>query len=1044
MSAMEVGQAAYAIDGRAVPRATFYAAACHPGRSVAVEACAGAGKTWMLVSRILRALLDGAQPQDILAITFTRKAAGEMRARLDEWLAEFGAPTCSDDARVQALRDRGMDDAQARANAPLLAGLHERLLRSGRAVEVRTFHAWFSQLLRAAPLELLASIGLQPDMELLEDPADHRDAVYRRFHAAVLRNESLREDFDTMVRERGRFQLRKWLDAAWDKRIEIELADAAGRLEASVPPAASHWPAFARFEDPSGQMATDSATLALTMLSRELGALKGAVARRQAALLEQSLSIEPPPARLAAVRAALYTNDGALRKGLDAPSLMQVAALVEEVVQACAQQAAHEEHRRMVRLARALFAEYEAYKRARGFADMADLERCALAILRDSTLAAWMQERLDARVRHLLIDEFQDTSPLQWHALHAWLSGYAGAGGGASGQRPPSVFIVGDPKQSIYRFRRAEPRVFEAAREFIVEGLDGSVLTCDHTRRNSPAVLRALNGVFEQARDGGEFDGFRRHTTEVDFDTGGVFVLPAVERPERPRNGTPVRVAWRDTLTDARHSPEEELRQQEARLVAHAIGDLVATGRAQPGNIQVLCRKRESLRLVGQALAEVHLPFAAPEDFPLIESPQVRDLLAVLDAIVSPQHKLSLAHALRSPLFGARDEDLVVLAAEAAEHGDWWRALREMPAPAAFLQRALELLTRWRIAAQKLPPHDLVDAIVEEGELRERVAAVVPPERRNAALHAIDALLGQALTLDGARYATPYNFVRALRRRAVDAPATLQPSAVQLLTVHGAKGLEADVVFVMDSEPEPRASETATLLVDWPVAEVAPRRCAFIYAESRCPPSLAATQALEEQARDREELNALYVAMTRARVQLVFSSTAASRPAPRTPWRERVLPWCLPFPQATQAEVPAIQATATSDSITLHRLPHWAGEEDAAAAATATTAPSPSDDASSRLGQAVHRALEWAASAAGEAGLHLFAGAAAEEFGADASEVLRLAELIWNSPSCARFFAGPQLRWAGNEVAVGDGRRRVAHRPSRGDRGIGETGVVGP
>ena len=115
----------------------------------------------------------------------------------------------------------------------------------------------------------------------------------------------------------------------------------------------------------------------------------------------------------------------------------------------------------MVRLSRVLLGDFADYKRARGLADMADLERCALALLRDTTLSGWVQERLDARIRHVLIDEFQDTSPLQWHALHAWLSAYAGAGGGASGQRPPAVFIVGDPKQSIYRFRRAEPRVFE-------------------------------------------------------------------------------------------------------------------------------------------------------------------------------------------------------------------------------------------------------------------------------------------------------------------------------------------------------------------------------------------------------------------------------------------------------------------------------------------------------------------------------------------------------------------------------------------------------
>ena len=167
----------------------------------------------------------------------------------------------------------------------------------------------------------------------------------------------------------------------------------------------------------------------------------------------------------------------------------------------------------MVRLGRALLAAHRRLQAAHGFADMADLERCALALLRDGELAGWVQERLDARVRHLLIDEFQDTSPLQWHALHAWLAVYAGAGGGASGQQPPSVFIVGDPKQSIYRFRGAEPRVFEAAARFRASRRSAASASPATTRgATRRAVIEAINGVFETAADEGEFEGFRAHT----------------------------------------------------------------------------------------------------------------------------------------------------------------------------------------------------------------------------------------------------------------------------------------------------------------------------------------------------------------------------------------------------------------------------------------------------------------------------------------------------------------------------------------------------
>ncbi|HMC17202.1 MAG TPA: UvrD-helicase domain-containing protein, partial [Albitalea sp.] len=664
-----MNRAAYQRDGIDVSREAFYAAACDPRRSVVVEACAGAGKTWMLVSRILRALLDGAQPHEILAITFTRKAAGEMRERLGQWLSGFSAERCSDEARIAELRVRGLDEAQARALAPTLGGLHERLLRAGRPVEIRTFHAWFSQLLRAAPIELLAELGLHADMDIVDDIGEHKGEIYRRFHAAVLADPQLNADYHTMVRERGRSQLRKWLDSAWDKRIEIELADAAGTLAPSVAPAHVHWPELDGLEHPAQRMRYPVLQSMLQRVALALGEQKG-LSRKQGGLLELALAIDEHALRFAAARSALFTQKGEPRKNVDAPGLQQALDLLAEIHRHCCQQAAHEEHLRMTRLARALLAEVAAYKRLRGLADMADLERCALALLRDATLSAWVQERLDSRLRHVLIDEFQDTSPLQWHALHAWLSAYAGAGGGASGQRPPTMnsaggrwplalFIVGDPKQSIYRFRRAEPRVFDAASDFVVDGLGGSRLACDHTRRNAPELLAVLNPVFDAAQRADDFSGFRDHTTELGpIDGAGVFALPRILRADVIKETDAAgALMWRDSLTVARHDPEEPLREPEARQVAQAVQRLLASEAIAPGDIQLLCRKRESLRLVADQLAALHLPFAAPEDFVLLEAPEARDLLALLDVLASPQHKLSLAHALRSPLFGAGDSD---------------------------------------------------------------------------------------------------------------------------------------------------------------------------------------------------------------------------------------------------------------------------------------------------------------------------------------------------------------------------------------------------
>jgi len=237
---------------------------------------------------------------------------------------------------------------------------------------------------------------------------------------------------------------------------------------------------------------------------------------------------------------------------------------------------------------------------------------------------------------------------------------------------------------------------------------------------------------------------------------------------------------------------------------------------------------------------------------------------------------------------------------------------------------------------------------------------------------------------------------------------------VQLLTVHGAKGLEAEAVFVMDADPEFKLPDTAGVLVDWPVESEHPRRCAFLYAESQCPASLQPVLERELAARQREELNGLYVAMTRAKACLVFSATEPHRRSPRASWWQRVqahaLPWVTPSGEGRRLD-------AAAAPIVVKDLPAWRHVPE-----QLPLIPSTQDDAGSRLGQAVHRVLEWAG--AGRRGacadLQAHSRAAAAEFAVDEAEVARLAGRIWHSPACARFFDGAGLRWAGNEVQVSE------------------------
>lgn len=948
--------AAYEHQGLRVTSERFYEIACDPRRSVVVEACAGAGKTWMLVSRMVRALLDGCAPHEILAITFTKKAAGEMRERLHDWLLEFSQ--ADDEALREALRVRGVTQQPSLEELRALRHLHGALLRHGRPVQIRTFHSWFASLVRNAPLSVLEDLGLPVQYELLENDQQAIAQVWRRFHTRIAQDASARADYVDSVARYGRHQTLKALEAALHKRVEFSLADAQGVVDASVQTLAARFPDYAGLGQPRDRLFQDDARRSLQAAASALGASTLASCTKQATALELAMTAGDS----AGIASALLTQKGEPRKfseklaGMD--NVREAQELLLRMAQAQIQHDAWLHQQRMARLTRGLVDDYTALKRERGWMDMGDLERAALALMSDPFLGAWVQERLDARVRHLLIDEFQDTNPLQWQALNAWLESYAGAG------RAPSVFIVGDPKQSIYRFRRAEPQVFQAAKVFVAEGLGGDVLSCDHTRRNAQAVMDVVNTVMTQAQEQREFEGFRVHTT-ASAASGTLLKLPRILRDVAEDTGADAQTGWRDSLTMPRHTPEETRKTVECRQAARWLAAQLANGKLHPRDVMVLSRKRERLGLMQEALAELHIPAQQPEKNDLSELPEVQDIVALLDVLVSSRHDLSLARALKSPIFGASDDDLVQIALRrrADPTLTWWQILQQTGDLPGSVLRAGQLLARWRMWVDTLPVHDALSAIVEDGDLLARYAAAAPASQAGAALANVRAVLQAALDIDGGRYPSAYSFVRALRSGGHTAPVRAERDAVRLLTIHGAKGLEAPMVLILDTDSEAQRSESMGVLVDWPGEAAYPQSVVFLASESQ--PSACVVDALarEQAARRREELNALYVATTRAKSTLVISSVEP-RAGQAGSWWQRL--------QALAADTAVPQhAAAVNGQPVLERTPialkivpiQSERPMDIAQAAIEYVAMGSGVGVSSsldtRLGLAMHRLLEW-------------------------------------------------------------------------------------
>lgn len=1108
--------AAYCINGNPAPREAFYALACDPTRSIAVEACAGAGKTWMLVSRILRALLDGCPPQDILAITFTKKAAGEMRDRLNAELRRWVG--LSDDALAAELRARGLSAADAQRRAPEARSLHPRLTALGRPVQVRTFHGWFAALLRGAPLSVLQELELPPQYELLEDDAQAVALVWPRLYAALAASPSDKQDFMDSVAQHGRHQTLKALENALQKRVEFALSDAAGVVDASVQHFGELFPRWADLDTPEQALLDPAARTRWLAWAKALGGETNKTPKAAAdgvvkafALADQAALM---PQRLALLRKAFFvaTEDRLSHNLTKFAAAQEAEPELQDLCSAQRQHQAWQHHQRMARLSRVLLSAFGALKRERGWIDMNDVEGAARRLLGDAELSGWMQQRLDARVRHVLIDEFQDTNPLQWQALYGWLSAYAGAGPGEA----PCVFLVGDPKQSIYRFRRAEPQVFKAAQAFVVSGLAGALLSCDHTRRCALGVVQALNTAMLGALAAGEYSDYRAHTTES-TQPGAVLALPQVARPSRERPGATddEEPAWRDSLTTPRVLPEDTLSALEARQAADWVAAEIASGQRKADDVMVLSRRRERLGWMHAALLERGIASEQPEKLDLCEAPAVQDVVALLDVLVSPRHDLSLARALKSPLFGWSDDALAQIARMArdapvmrlhpqatprSEAGNsagnsatdaptpapaslktpWWDVLQRFAAlPAHKQTRCLQrpeqdpdatqtktqaadfVATAQRLAlyqhwVQTLPPHDALSALYDHGDVLARFAQAVPSSQRAAVLAQLRDVLAQSLAQDGGRFLTPYRLVRALKAGGIKATPSQTPGAVRLLTIHGAKGLEAHTVLMLDTDTGSSKPDSMGVLVDWPGENPVPRRFVFLASEKSPPACVVSVLQQEQQARALEELNALYVALTRAEERLVISSFEPHQRSSAASWYQRLQPLALPLdqplplskllaqplsapldaadapdtPDASEA-LPSTQAanssatTATATSFVLLSLPSYTPPATRATQAEAlpspTDAPALPNDERARIGLALHRLLQWCPTPAqGFDWTPTHLQAAAREFGLNpeqAQAAQTMARNILTGPA-AWVWDAEQLDHWGNEVEL--------------------------
>jgi ATP-dependent helicase/nuclease subunit A len=904
----------------------------NPNVSAWVAANAGSGKTHVLVQRVINLLLDEVAPEKILCITFTKAAAANMAKRVFDTLAEW---TTLDDADLDnAIRERSSVAPNA-ARRALARRLFARALDTPGGLKVQTIHAFCTQLLHQFPFEANVAARFtvldeaehtqileQLTLKVLLEGADAPDSALGRALAAAMvaaADQTFRDVVREAIGERDMLMTAGDLAAALAKlsqALGVTPSDSIAKIEAEYFSAsliaAAEWPALAQ-------------TLA-----------QGNKSDIEQARRFEALTASPDVERITTYLQIFCTGEGTPRKSIVTKAIKD-AALVEQLYAEQGRICALLDRRRAVasrdRSAALLTIAYEVLERygkdkqRRGQLDYDDLIDKTLELL-GNVDAAWVHYKLDLGIDHVLIDEAQDTSKKQWQIVRL-LTGEFTSGAGA---RPMTrtIFPVGDEKQSIYSFQNAAPKEFAEMRHHFERahknaGLDFVFRELKHSFRSGESVLAAVDLVFESAAMAASVSsdagGFPPHIALPDMAPGMVEIW----EPEKPDERREIE-GWDAPFDQVNEtSPRVKL----ARRIARHVRGLIERGAARCGDVLVLVRQRGPLfEAVIRALKHEEVAVAGADRLVLTEHIAVMDLMALADALLLPQDDLALATVLRSPLFGFSDEELFTIA--------WNRgrvSLRDALTSKAgedkkFAAAAGHLVELDQAARRETPFAFYAKLLGAEGA-RRRFLGRLGIEANDA----LDEFLN--LALDYERRDTPslQGFVAWLRDAQTEVKRDMEIARdeVRVMTVHGAKGLEAPIVILADTMTPPTGPKPPRLL------ELSGGAVIWAGRKEDDVPSVAAARDAAKSEAENEYRRLLYVAMTRAADRLIICGADGRTKRPERCWYDLVRgpleaflveeddggEKVLRFRKTPAGAVAAIAPATVPEKLARHEFPAW-------------------------------------------------------------------------------------------------------------------------
>jgi ATP-dependent helicase/nuclease subunit A len=867
--------------------------ASDPDISAWVSANAGSGKTHVLAQRVIRLLLDGVDPARILCITFTKAAAGNMANRVFEELRKW---TALDDAGLaKAMKYVGARDTgdKMRARARKLFAL---ALDTPGGLKVQTIHAFCTHILHLFPFEanVAARFSVLDEAQnaqllekmtndvLLDAAGKPQSETGRALEYAIgaAADITFRELIGNAIAERDLVEA--WLKSAGgldgakaqlSRALDIDAGDSEEKISAEffgksrIP--SSEWSAIAAI-GASGKKTDRDQSERFTSLPSLAGARK----------IDRYIDIFCT--KTSGKRENVFTGDIKIEHGALCERLHEERDRVWALIERRRAVAARDRTMALVTIAKAVLDRFSAEKNRRGLLDFEDqIDKTHELLSRVS--AAWVHYKLDRGIDHVLIDEAQDTSPKQWGIVRHLVAEFF-AGKGASEQKR-TIFAVGDEKQSIFSFQGAAPAEFEnMRREF--ETLSGRSkqpfrhVRFDTSLRSGANVLSAVDIVFKPVEVAGSLTrdavGIPEHIALASAAPGEVEIWDT----EKPLEDGGEKDPWNapfDNLTGSK--PAVRL----AERIAKSVRSFMDAGR-RPGSILVLVNRRGTLfEAIIRALKNANIPVAGADRLVLTEHIAVMDLLALADALLLPQDDLALATILKNPLFGFDDDDIFALA-----HGRGAKPLRsalmQKSAGSKKIAEAVARLNEFSQRAREHSPFAFYAHLLGAERGRERFIARLGHEVSDT----LDEFLNLALEYERDETPSLQGFVDWMRaaKSEIKRDMEMDRDEVRVMTVHGAKGLEAPIVFLADTTARPEGHHPPPLLPLPAQSGAAPLIWAKGEKEDVGPMNNARLAARLETRNEYRRL--LYVAMTRAGERLIVCGIE-SKKRPEGCWYDLVL-----------------------------------------------------------------------------------------------------------------------------------------------------------